>query len=128
MTHDFAIETLTRFIAAVNTAHGLSLNDYDTLYDWSVTHPSEFWEALWTFVAIKSHTPYDQVMGDEPMPETSWFFGSSLNMAEHLLRYRDDKLAIVWHTENDAPPIEMTYAELYQQVAKVPTFPPGCWC
>ena len=31
----------------VNTRHGLELNDYADLLQWSVTEPAAFWDAVW---------------------------------------------------------------------------------
>ena len=55
-----------------------------------------------------------------PDPELGprWFVGARLNFAENLLRYRDDREALVFWTERGAQR-RLTYRELYDDVARV---------
>ena len=52
------------------------------------------------------------------MPGAKWFSGARLNFAENLLRYRDDSVALIFKGE-DHPTRKMTYAELYDEVARL---------
>jgi acetoacetyl-CoA synthetase len=45
------------------------------------------------------------------MPGAKWFAGARLNFAEHLLRFRDDRTALVFYGE-DQVRRKLTYAEL----------------
>ena len=47
-----------------------------------------------------------------------WFSDSRLNFAENLLRFRDDRVALVSWTEL-GPRSRTTYAELYADVARL---------
>ena len=47
-----------------------------------------------------------------------WFPGARLNFAENLLRFRDDRTALVFRSEVSAPR-RLTYAQLYDQVARL---------
>lgn len=56
------------FMTKVNKKHGLSMNDYDSLWKWSVSEPAKFWEEIWHYTNIIAHEPYTQVssvMADE---------------------------------------------------------------
>ena len=83
-----ARSNLTRFMDAVNREHGLTLDGYDALYDWSIANIPEFWEALWRFVDIQHSAPYTSVLENPRMPGAAWFKDARLNFAENLLRYR----------------------------------------
>ncbi|MBW2208672.1 MAG: acetoacetate--CoA ligase, partial [Deltaproteobacteria bacterium] len=73
----------------------------------------------WEFAQIKASRPYDQVIDDvTKMPGAKWFSGARLNFAENLLRYRDDQVALIFKGE-DQNSAKMTYAELYDEVARV---------
>jgi acetoacetyl-CoA synthetase len=110
---------MTRFIEYVNRKHGKSFNDYSGLYDWSVESISEFWAAMWEFAEIKYSKTYDQVLDDvTKMPGAIWFEGAELNFAENLLRFRDDRTAIVSAGET-LEPVSITYAQLYDKVARL---------
>ncbi len=108
-----------RFIQAVNQQHGTELSDYPSLYQWSVDHIAEFWAAWWQFADIQASRPYTAVVDDpQRMPGAKWFTGARLNFAQHLLRFRDDRPALVFYGE-DRVRRRMTYAQLYDRVARV---------
>jgi len=108
-----------RFIQFVNDRYKLELNDYAELYQWSVTNISDFWASMWDFAEIKCSKAFDRVLDQtEKMPGNKWFEGSRLNFAENLLRYRDDRVALIFKGESN-PTIRITYASLYDEVARV---------
>jgi len=110
---------MVRFIDFVNQRKRLNIKDYNELYQWSVNEIPDFWAAMWDFAEIKSSLPFSQVVDDtKKMPGTKWFEGAKLNFAENLLRYRDDRIAIIFRGETQ-PPVRLTYAELYDEVARV---------
>ena len=49
------------FMTKVNKKYGLSLNDYKSLWKWSVSEPAQFWEEIWHYTKIKAHQPYQKV-------------------------------------------------------------------
>ena len=102
----------------INTRHGLNLDSYTDLHDWSVDNIHEFWASAWEFFDIIHTQPYTQVVDDvSEMPGAKWFTGARLNFAENLLRRRDDKTALIFKGESQ-PVRKLTYAELYSEVAK----------
>ena len=110
---------MTRFIEFVNTEYKQQLRSYNNLYTWSIENRVDFWEGVWKFVNIKASEPYHTVLIDsEDMIGAKWFMGSRLNFAENLLRYRDEKTALIFKGE-DQGSISMTYAKLYDNVARL---------
>ena len=110
---------LYRFMDAVNTRYGREFADYDALYGWSIENISEFWAAMWDFGGIIASKPYTEVIDDAgKMPGARWFSGAHLNFAENLLRYRDDRTALIFKGEG-RPVVRMTYARLYDEVAQL---------
>jgi acetoacetyl-CoA synthetase len=108
-----------RFMTQVNEKYGHDFSDYDSLYQWSVDEIADFWTAMWEFADIRASKPYDQVVDDAgKMPGAKWFSGARLNFAENLLRYRDDRVALIFRGE-DRENRRLTYAELYDEVARV---------
>ena len=107
---------------AVNREHGLTLDGYDALYDWSIANIPAFWEAVWRFVDIRHSAPYTSVLENPRMPGATWFKGARLNFAENLLRYRDDRPALVSIKEGGEVAAQWTYAELFAQVARMACF------
>ncbi len=108
-----------RFMNTVNERHGQRFSQYPELYQWSIDHLPDFWALLWEFVQIKASAPYTEVVDDpKRMPGAKWFTGARLNFAENLLRYRDDRTALIFKGEGQ-PSTRTSYAELYEEVARV---------
>ena len=107
---------VTRFRTAVNERFGLSLQDYDALYEWSVAEIEQFWQALWDFVEIRCSEPATGVLTERAMPLADWFPGSRLNFAQNLLRGRDGDVAIV-HVHESGTETRIAYGELRRRVA-----------
>ena len=108
-----------RFMTLINQCYGTSFTSYAELYQWSVDHIPEFWRQMWDFASIKASVPYERIIDDvTKMPGAHWFEGARLNFAENLLRYRDDRLALIFKGE-DQVRRTLTYAQLYDEVARV---------
>lgn len=108
-----------RFMDAVNQANGSEFSSYDELYDWSVENIEDFWGMMWRWAEIRASRGYDRVLdAPEKMPGAEWFSGSRLNFAENLLRYQDEKPALIFRGEDRIRRV-LTYKELYLEVAKL---------
>ncbi len=108
---------MTRFREFVNARHGASFGSYAELYHWSVVDIRAFWDAVWDFCGVIASRRFDEVVDDPTrMPGARWFAGARLNFAENLLRYRDDRTAILFRGE-DGRTGRLTYAELYNRTS-----------
>jgi acetoacetyl-CoA synthetase len=116
---------LTRFVRE----HASPAPTYAALYDWSVANPEDFWAAVWRFVGVVAEArpglPWDRVLvgGDhmgppDPTQGPRWFPGARLNFAENLLRFRDDRAALVFWNELGRQR-ELTFADLARQVGEL---------
>ena len=108
-----------RFMKFINQTYDQNFKEYASLYDWSIDNISDFWAAFWDFADIIHSKRYDQVI-DNPkkMPGARWFSGAELNFAENLLRYRDERAALIFKGEGQ-PSTRLTYAQLYDEVARL---------
>ncbi|OEU64436.1 MAG: acetoacetate-CoA ligase [Desulfobacterales bacterium PC51MH44] len=108
-----------RFMNFINERYNQNFTEFAPLYQWSIENIPDFWASMWEFGEIKASKPYDQVVDDlSKMPGAKWFSGARLNFTENLLRYRDDRTALIFRGE-DQITRKMTYAELYDEVARV---------
>ncbi len=108
---------MTKFLEKVRRRTS-GVGDYPALYRWSVEHPQRFWPQVWAFCNIQASQTWDQVLVDgHKMPGARWFTGARLNFAENLLRYRDQRTALVFRCEQDDKRISLSYRALYAQVA-----------
>jgi acetoacetyl-CoA synthetase len=104
--------------------------DFPSLYRWSVAHPGAFWPEVWAFCEVIAEgrpglPPWEEVVvGLErmapPDPDLGprWFTGARLNFAENLLRFADDREALVFWNELGRRRA-LTYRELGAAVATV---------
>lgn len=108
-----------RFMHFINEKYGKDFASYEPLYQWSIDNIPDFWASFWDFADIKASKSYDQVIDDiSKMPGAEWFSGAKLNFAENLLRYRDDRPALVFIGEGQDS-ITLTYAQVYDETARV---------
>ncbi|MCP5334136.1 MAG: acetoacetate--CoA ligase [Oceanospirillaceae bacterium] len=98
---------------------GHKFADYAELHKFSIKHPQRFWEYVWKFSSLIKHTDYSSVLKNaDKMPGAVWFEGMQLNFAQNLLRYRDNRPALIFYNENGLQE-KITYQALYAQVASL---------
>jgi acetoacetyl-CoA synthetase len=110
---------LQAFERALERNRGVCFGNYDELHRWSIEYPEEFWSEVWRFAEIRCSRRWEHVL-EEPrrFPGARWFGGARLNFAENLLRFRDQRTALVARLENGERS-ETSYAELYESVSRV---------
>ncbi|MDN5939992.1 MAG: acetoacetate--CoA ligase, partial [Salinisphaera sp.] len=59
---------------------GQGFEDYDALWQWSVTHIEDFWAALWAYFHLERYATasYHQILDSHEMPGARWFAGARL--------------------------------------------------
>ena len=110
---------LTAFMHSVRDTTGFDAGgDYFALHQWSLDEPAAFWRAVWDFAEIQGDP--GGVVCDDPsaLPGCQWFPDATLNFAENLLRFADDREALVEIDESDAR-FALTYGQLREQVARL---------
>ena len=110
---------MTRFMSFVRQHHDHNIENYNDLYAWSIGEPAGFWSAVWKFCEIRATRRGDSVLEDgDRMPGARWFTGSRLNFAANLLRFRDERTALVFIGE-DGRRTTRSYRELHTEVARL---------
>ncbi len=127
-----ALSHLARFHHLMRATHGAASvgDDYVHLHAWSVRERATFWRELWRLGEV-SATALDGTDPTTPAGEhldvmappgapggPRWFPNAQLNYGAHLVRYRDQRHAIVAWTERGWTRC-WTYAELFTDVARV---------
>ena len=107
------------FRLQVNSRFNINLNNYNELYDWSINNISDFWKAIWGYMAIEHSNDYSKIVDDpNKMPGAKWFPGVRMNYAENLLRIKSDKPAIYFKNEINTVK-SLSYNELFGLVEKL---------
>ena len=112
---------ITRFTRLANEKYGAGAQSYGDLYAWSIERIGDFWAAVADFVQVRFSAPFTRVV-DDPirLPGARWFENARLNFAENLLRFRDQRPALVSRRE-DGLRKSIAHAELYDRVARLAT-------
>ena len=111
---------ISRFIQLTGSEIDPAVVDFDSLYEFSLSSPGDFWSAIWEFFEVTGHKGARDIVDIERMPGAQFFPDARLNFAENILRRRDGDVAIVFKSEAGFS-TELTYAELYRQVAATAT-------
>jgi acetoacetyl-CoA synthetase len=100
---------------------GLSFDDYDALWRWSVTDLSAYWQSVWDYFDLRSPTPHKAVLREARMPGAKWFDGAQFNYAHQVFRHVDKAHAAgfpaVISRNERGDHRELTWPRLRQQVA-----------
>jgi len=108
---------ITRFIHYLQSERGVDMPDYPALYEWSVQQPQEFWVSVWEFCGIRAQGEMvPAVVNEQQMPGAQWFPNIRLNFAQNLLRFKDERIAIVGIDELGERR-SWSYAQLHEAVA-----------
>ncbi|MEL7340717.1 MAG: AMP-binding protein, partial [Bacteroidota bacterium] len=108
----------------VNQQHSLQLETYQDLWQWSVDHLEDFWEGIWHFFAVQSHSPYEQVLKrpEQGMIGTKWFEGARLSYAEHIFRNTNDEYPVIIFQAEGREMTEISWSELERRVRTLATW------
>ncbi|CAI8991066.1 acetoacetate--CoA ligase [Pseudomonas chlororaphis] len=105
------------FRRLINHRYDLDIDDYPALHQWSIEQREAFWQAIVDFFDVEFHAPPSAVLIEgSSMPAAQWFPDATLNFAEHLLKRRDDGVAVVAINENGQRE-QLTYNQLAAHVA-----------
>jgi acetoacetyl-CoA synthetase len=110
---------ITKYLNWLRKEKGLIFDDYNSLWQWSVTEIEDFWQTLWDFFQIQASKPYTKVLSERKMPGAVWFRGSELNYAEHVFRNMSSNHPALMFQSEIRPLEEISWDELYQNVSSV---------
>jgi acetoacetyl-CoA synthetase len=110
---------ISDYIAWLRGERDLSLEDYNDLWEWSVTDMEGFWASVWEYCGIEASKPYEAVLGKRGMPGAEWFPGAELNYAEHVLKHAESRPGepAILHQSEVRPLGEVSWGELREKTA-----------
>jgi acetoacetyl-CoA synthetase len=112
----------------LQATRGLSFDNYDALWRWSVTDLDAFWQSIWDYFEMQSPTAHTAVLGKRSMPGAEWFPGAQGNYAQQVFRHAAAAEAagvpaLISHGEtslaNGEAPRELGWAEMRRQSASL---------
>jgi acetoacetyl-CoA synthetase len=112
---------ITRYREWLRDRQGRDLSTYDEIWQWSVAEPGEFWASVWDHFEVLGRRGDGPVLSGGPMPDVSWFGGTTLNYARNALRLaqtQPDKTAVIFRSESGRSGT-LSFGELAAEVARV---------
>ena len=106
---------MTAFVQAVQARYGIAIDDYASLYAFSVARPLDFWTLMWEFGDVRGTNGHRVAEHLDRMPGARFFPDATLNFASNLLRDAGNEIAVIFKGEN-RPTRSMTRGELYSVV------------
>ena len=86
------------YLGYLERTRGLRFADYAALYAWSVSELGKFWLSIADYFGVKWCSP-GAPGPTGALPWAHWFEGATLNYAEHALRSRDERIAVIARNE-----------------------------
>ena len=111
--------TISRYMRWLAERRDLEFDDYDQLWQWSVSDLETFWASIWDFFEVRASRPFDRVLGRREMPGAEWFPGAELNHAEHVFRGKAAGELAVVHASELRSQAELTWGELREMTARI---------
>ncbi len=112
---------ITDYAAWLAAGHGPDLSGYDAIWRWSVAEPARFWSSIWDYFGVLGHRGDGPVLSGGPMPDVSWFGGTTLNYARNALRTaraHPGRTAVIYRSESGRAGT-LSYGELAAEVASL---------
>ena len=107
-----------RFVAQTK---GLTFEDYNAMWRWSIDDLDAFWNAIWDFFDIRASVRPEKLLMKREMPNMKWGTGGRTNYVDNILKHsegRETELALIMQSETFGRS-DMTWGELRRQVASV---------
>jgi len=95
-----AAHPLSLFMRWCSERQGLSFNDYDEFYRWSVDDRAAFWSAVWDYCGVLGEKGNVALTDGDDMLKARFFPQARLNFAENLLAHAGDGDALIFRGEN----------------------------
>lgn len=107
------------FMKLVKERNGFSGQTFHDLWEWSVSHTADFWNAIWDFCGVIGEKGSARLSnGANKFWEHRYFPDAKLNFAENLLYKKGESPAIIFWGEEKVRKI-ISWDELRESVAKL---------
>ncbi len=110
---------ITNFMRWLGDSRNLEFNDYESLWQWSVSDIEAFWKAIWDYFELTSSVQPGETLDSHEMPGAEWFPGAKINYAEFLLAQGDADSTAIFFASEARESGTMSWKELREQVARL---------
>ncbi len=98
---------------------GKKIENYSTLWEWSVNHIDDFWESIHDYFHLQ--LTYKKVLSGT-MPQVTWFNGSTLNYAEQVFKQKINHTPAMITLTEDGNSETYSWQMLENQVSQMQSY------
>lgn len=120
--HEMQSSNMFKYQLWLENHYSVKVKNYEELWQWSVDHPSLFWESICAYFKVMFHQKPHQTISDDPMPLTKWFSGATLNYTEHIFRNKNSNFPAIIYADERNGASEISWADLERKVAAFAAF------
>lgn len=113
---------LHRYKTWLSKTHQLDFKTYHELWEWSTNNMEDFWQSIWDYFKITTHSTYKNVLSSQDILNCKWFEGATLNYAEHIFKQSSPKETAIFFGNESGDYQEITWQELEQKVASLASY------
>jgi acetoacetyl-CoA synthetase len=110
---------VTQFQTYVEQRLNRRFTNFDELWRWSINDLNGFWQAIWDYHGVQSHTSYGKPLSVRKMPGAQWFSGATLNFVEHVFKNRALQSAAISYVGENGSRHDVSWVELESRVASL---------
>jgi acetoacetyl-CoA synthetase len=108
---------VTAYMNWLGTQRGQRFDDYESLWQWSVSDVEGFWKSIWDYFDIHSRGSFSTVLGRRDMPSATWFPGTLVNYVDQVFRHADAERPAILFADEAGDAQEISWKELERRVA-----------
>ena len=111
---------LEKYTESLASKHGLTFENYEDLWAWTVAHSGKFWTSVVEHFEVPHGGDLQPALANDSMPGATWFPNATINYAEAMLRIpgrRDDEIVITARSNTRAE-VTLTVGQLREQVRR----------
>ena len=112
---------LTHYMRWLSDNQNIEANNYDELWQWSVTEIADFWQSIIYYCDIRFSTEASTVLADSTMPGATWFPGAELNYTENIFHKRNDSQPMMLVKAEDRSVQSLSWSKVYESVHRLVT-------
>lgn len=110
---------ITDYMGWLAEHKGVRHEDYQSLWNWSVTDLDGFWRSIWDYFDIRSQGTFTSVLASRDMPGAQWFPGAQVNYVDQVFRHRHADRPAILFSDEAGNEESISWQELERRVASL---------
>jgi len=98
-----SVPQVMRYMRWLKANRNLEIEDYETLWQWSVDDTAAFWDSIWSYFDVRASVAPQSIVEFKDVSDAKWFSGARMSFSENVFRAENEQRpALVSITEHGA--------------------------